>query len=163
MMTGNKTNKDKDKDKDPYGLNKKWSKELLTPGYTMLPSIILEKQAALGLDPIDINILLQLSRHWWTSENPPFPSKETIAKCIGRSKSTVQRHIAQMEANGFIKREERFDKNRGQQSNKYLFDGLIKIATPYAKEHYDLKIKSQNENNDRKKRKRPKPVSENAC
>ncbi len=34
-------------------------------GWTAIPSIILDKQHALGLDPIDVNILLQLAKHWW--------------------------------------------------------------------------------------------------
>ncbi len=45
----------------------------------VLPSIILEKQHALGLDAIDVNILLQLARHWWYRDNPPHPSKASIA------------------------------------------------------------------------------------
>lgn len=67
----------------------KWSRALMEPGWTALPSIILEKQDALGLDAIDVNILLQLARHWWYSDNPPYPSKATLAKCIGVDPSTI--------------------------------------------------------------------------
>ena len=74
----------------------KWSSELMDAGWTVVPSIILEKQDALGLDPIDINILLQLARYWWFADKPPCPSKATIARCLGVSPSTVRRHIAAM-------------------------------------------------------------------
>jgi DNA-binding MarR family transcriptional regulator len=114
---------------------KKWTRLLMDAGWTVLPSIILEKQHALGLDAVDVNILLQLARHWWYSDNPPHPSKSTIARCIGVNPSTVRRHIARMEAAGFIKRQKRFDpKYGGQVTNIYHFDGLIKEATPFAKE-----------------------------
>src|SRR5580698_9370201 len=90
----------------------KWSNALMEAGWTVLPSIILEKQHALGLDPIDVNILLQLARYWWYSDNPPHPSKASIAQCIGVNPSTVRRHIARMEVDGFIKREARYTKRK---------------------------------------------------
>ncbi len=137
-------------------LEKRWTKELLEPGWTALPSIILEKQDALGLDTVDINIILQLVRHWWFSENLPYPSKKTIAKCIGKSPNTVQRHIAAMEKSGFIKRIDRYDVNSGRQSNIYDLGGLIKEATRFAVEASSLSKKQKEEKNERIMRKRPK-------
>jgi hypothetical protein len=43
----------------------KWTAPLMDAGWTAIPSIILDKQHALGLDPVDVNILLQLAKHWW--------------------------------------------------------------------------------------------------
>lgn len=128
-------------------------------GWTVLPSIILEKQDALGLDPIDINILLQLARHWWYTDNLPHPSKATIAKCIGVDPSTVRRHIARMEAIGFIRRQSRYDrKYGGQQTNLYSFDGLIKAAAPFAKELLTMREQQRDANAARRSRKKPKPT-----
>ena len=124
-------------------------------GWTALPSIILEKQQALGLDAIDVNILLQLARHWWYAENPPYPSKATIAQCLGVSTSTVRRHIAGMEAARFIRREARFDnKFGGQESNIYHFDGLIDAATPFAEEAIDLRNQQKQAQAKRRSRKK---------
>src|SRR5258708_36675551 len=95
----------------------KWSRTLMDAGWTVLPSIILEKQHALGLDAVDVNILLQLARYWWFSEKPPYPSKAAIAECINIDPSTVRRHIARMEEAGFIRREARFDKQFGGQDS----------------------------------------------
>ena len=78
----------------------KWSPALMDAGWTVLPSIILEKQHALGLDAVDVNILLQLARYWWFSDRPPFPSKATIAECMKLDPSTVRKHIARMDAMG---------------------------------------------------------------
>lgn len=137
----------------------KWSSALMEAGWTVLPSIILEKQDALGLDPIDVNIILQLARHWWYSDNKPHPSKATIARCIGVDPSTVRRHIAQMEAVGFIRREARYSpKFGGQETNVYHFDGLIKAATPYANELIAVRDQRRTEDAARRRRKRPKLV-----
>ena len=128
-------------------------------GWTVLPSVILEKQHALVLDAVDVNILLQLARHWWYSENPPHPSKATIAECIGVDASTVRRHIARMEAAGFIRREARYDAKSGrQETNTYLFDGLIKEATPYAEELIATREQRRSEDMARRKRKKPKVI-----
>ena len=133
----------------------KWSPTLMEAGWTALPSIILEKQQALGLDAIDVNILLQLARHWWYADNPPYPSKATIAQCLGVSTSTVRRHIAGMEAACFIRREARYDKRfGGQESNIYHFDGLIDAVTPFAKEAIDLRNQQKQAQAKRRSRKK---------
>lgn len=134
----------------------KWSDPLMDAGWTVLPSVILERQQALGLDPIDVNILLQLARHWWYADNPPHPSKKAIAECLGIKEITVRRHIAAMEAAGLIQRRPRHDPKDGrQQSNDYLFDGLIKAATPFAHEEIARRKKRKEEEDARRTRKRP--------
>ena len=40
---------------------KKWSKPLMAAGWNVIPNIIIEKQEALGLDALDMNIILHLS------------------------------------------------------------------------------------------------------
>lgn len=44
---------------------RKWTKTLMDAGWTVLPSIILDRQQALGLEPTDVNILLHLAKYWW--------------------------------------------------------------------------------------------------
>src|SRR5438874_9524776 len=91
----------------------KWSKTLMEAGWTVLPSMILEKQHALGLDAIDINIIAHLSIYWWKKANLPHPSVATIATAIGVKPRTIQKHIKAMEASGFITRHERRQKGQG--------------------------------------------------
>ena len=135
---------------------KKWTPALMNAGWTVIPSVILERQQALGLDALDINIILQLVRHWWYSEKPPYPTKKTIAECIGVDESTVRRRIAAMEKVGFIERKPRFDPKYGQRANEYLFDGLIKEATPFAMEKVKEREQRQKEAAERRKRKKPR-------
>jgi hypothetical protein len=135
----------------------KWSRALMDAGWTVLPSIILEKQHALGLDAVDVNILLQLARYWWFSDRPPFPSKATIAECMNIDPSTVRKRIARMERDGLMHREYRFNsKKGGQEANAYHFTGLIKAAMPFAKEA--LHTREQRKSEDAYRRRRKKPV-----
>lgn len=114
---------------------RKWTKTLMDAGWTVLPSVILDRQQAFGLDAVDVNILLHLAKYWWEKDRLPFPTKKAIADCMGVSASTIQRRIASMESGGLIKRLYRFSgKHKGQKANAYDFTGLIKEATPYAEE-----------------------------
>lgn len=47
---------------------KKWGPDLMKAGWTVLPNMIFMRQRALGLDSMDINILLILLSHWWTAK-----------------------------------------------------------------------------------------------
>jgi hypothetical protein len=133
----------------------KWSPELMEAGWTVVPSILLEKQDTFGLDAIDMNILLQLARYWWYPDNPPHPSKAAIAKALGIHESTVRRRIAGMEKSNFIRRVARFNKLRGQDTNSYHFDGLITAAKPFALEAKQEREKQASEREERKTRRRP--------
>ena len=138
----------------------KWTKTLMDAGWTVLPSVILERQQALALDAIDVNILLHLARHWWYADNLPHPSKVTVAKCMGIDPSTVRRRITQLEKDGLISRVQRHDPATGrQETNYYRFDGLITAATPYAHEAIAVKQQRQAEAIVRRQRKRPKLVA----
>jgi DNA-binding transcriptional regulator YhcF (GntR family) len=111
---------------------KKWSAPLMKAGWTVLPNVIFERQKALGLDAIDVNIILHIASYWWTKESKPHPSKRTIAAAMGIEPRTVQRRIAQLEAAKLIRREERRNAGHVSQTNVYHLDGLIEAAKPYA-------------------------------
>lgn len=140
---------------------KKWGKPLIEAGWTLLPNTVLMRQAALGLTSTDVNILLHLLAYWWNASELPHPSKTTLAKAIGVTPRTVQRRIAAMETAGFIKRVSRQGLHRGTQTNLYDFSGLIKAATPYAKElleEREERVKAQADRVARKGRARLKLV-----
>lgn len=134
----------------------KWSPLLMEAGWNALPSIIIEKQEALGLDPLDMNIILHLSNYWWTADNLPHPSVGTIAKALGVQPRTVQKRIKALEALGFVIRIERREGQFGSQTNLYDFSGLIKKAAPYAQEKLAARAKREQEEQNRISRKKPK-------
>lgn len=118
---------------DLWTNEKKWSKLLMDAGWTALPSVIIENQRQLGLTPLDLNIVLYLASKWWTAEGKPFPSKSTMAKAMDVHPRTIQKHVAALEAAGYIWREERRT-GLGSKPNIYHLDGLIKAAKPFAEE-----------------------------
>jgi len=113
---------------------KKWSRTLMKAGWTVFPNVLFERQQALGLDPLDINILLHIASYWWSESGKPHPSKVTIAKAIGVDPRTVQRRIAALETANLIRREERRISKSGSKTNVYHLEGLIEAAKPYALE-----------------------------
>ena len=133
----------------------KWTKPLMEAGFTIIPSIIFERQRALGLDAVDVNVLMQLFVRWWTADNPPYHSLKDIAYRMEVSVSTIQRSLRRMKDAGLIEIRPRFD-DRGQTSNSYHFDGLIKEATPFAEEALADRAKRQQEEQDRSIRRRPR-------
>ena len=110
----------------------KWTKPLMDAGWTVMPSVIIDRQQALGLDAIDVNILMHLAMYWWTPDNKPHPSKATIAAALGIEPRSVQRRIARLEKAALIQREIRGTGPYGSMTNRYSFAGLIKEATPFA-------------------------------
>lgn len=141
---------------------KKWGKPLMEAGWTLIPNTIIERQKVLGLDAVDLNILMHLWTHWWKAEDLPFLSKQTIAAAMGMSSRAIQRRIAAMEKQGLITRVRRHGPNKGTQTNLYRFDKLIAAATPYAHESLQERKRKQREQQERAGRKgRPRLVVSN--
>lgn len=72
--------------------------------WTAVPNLLLKKQGELQLKAIELNVLINLIRFWWTPDNAPFPSLEKMAIEMGVSDRTVYRTISSLEENGFIQR-----------------------------------------------------------
>lgn len=134
----------------------KWTKPLMEVGWNAIPSIIIEKQAALGLDAVDMNIIVHLSNYWWKAENLPHPPVAKIAAAIGITPRAVQKRIKALETNGFLTRTERRQTRYGSDTNLYSFEGLIAHALPYAAEKKAALMKREQEEHERLARKKPK-------
>ncbi|AQT54248.1 helix-turn-helix domain-containing protein [Burkholderia cenocepacia] len=133
----------------------KWSAPLAKAGWTSFPNIIFERQQALGLTPLDINILIHLAGYWWRPGEHARPSKGTLARAIGVAPRTIQKRIAAMEAAGFIKRIYRTTSVGDNDTNEYDLSGLIKAAKPFAEEKIAERERRQKEQTDRLTRKKP--------
>ncbi|MCI0691611.1 helix-turn-helix domain-containing protein [candidate division KSB1 bacterium] len=137
-------------------VEERWGRSALENGWTAFPNVILERQQACDLKPVDINVLMHILKYWWKNHDRPFPKKRTIAECIGMSESTVQRSIRKMEKAGLIQREDRYDKSGGRRSNYHHLDGLVKRANELGS--HAKKVKEQRSKQDtdfRKSKRRP--------
>ena len=110
---------------DSLASEKKWSKAVMKLGFSILPSLIFRAQQRLGLNPTQLAILLQIADYWWDHSRKPYPSKTTLSERLGLSPRHIQRHIAELEAAGLVKRIERHAKHRGKLSNEYDLAGLV--------------------------------------
>ncbi|WOI57492.1 helix-turn-helix domain-containing protein [Palleronia sp. LCG004] len=140
---------------------KKWSKELMAPGFTVIPNVIVTRMQALGLDAMDLAIIVYLSTYWWTPEGLPRPSKKTMASALGCDPSTIRKRIQKLEAGGLLQRIERREGLSGSKPNEYSFAGLIEAATPYAQEEVqerETKLAARNAKAKRKGRPKLKVV-----
>ena len=103
----------------------KWGPKVIELGFCVLPSLIFRAQRRLGLNPTQLAVLLQLADFWWDAARKPFPKKVDLADRLGLSDRQVQRHIADLEQAGFVRRIERTASHRGKISNEYDLSGLV--------------------------------------
>lgn len=118
---------------------KKWSPAVMELGYSPIPSLIFKAQARLGLSAVQLALLLHLVDFWWKHAQMPFPNKATLAARMNLSPRQIQRYLTELEKADFIKREERFAGHRGQQSNIYHLDGLVKKLKKLEPEFSEVK------------------------
>lgn len=133
----------------PKVSEEKWGRPTISLGFVVVPALLARLQRKLDLDPIDFNVLLHLIDHWWEPAGKIFPSKKRIADRMDVSPSTVQRHIAKLERQGLIRREERYGADRQQLSNVYVIDGLVERLNALALE--EIKIKEARRKEDEKR------------
>jgi DNA-binding MarR family transcriptional regulator len=136
----------------------KWSKTVAESGWTSFPNVIFERQQALQLTPLDINILLHLAGNWWNAGSNPYRTKKSLALAIGVHPRTIQKRIEEMERWGYIKRIYRKAGVGDNLPNEYDFSGLIEKITPFAKEKLNERAKAQAEKTAAITRKRPLTV-----
>ncbi|WP_175981783.1 hypothetical protein [Burkholderia sp. BCC1630] len=113
---------------------RKWGKEIVEAGWIFLPSTLVLKRNELGMDAVDLNIVLVLLQFWWKADGLPFPTKQTIGTLVGIDPSNVRKRLAKLEQKGLVTRTVRPKGGARNDSNVYSFDGLIKKAMPFALE-----------------------------
>lgn len=122
---------------------KKWGKAVMSHGYCIFPSILLQAQGRLGVTAQEMIVLLQLAEHWWKASGKIFPAKEVIAQRIGLSDKQVQRHIKRLEELKLVERKARFRSGGSRTTNEYDLSGLIaklKAIEPDVAEAKRLKL-----------------------
>ena len=113
---------------------RKWGEEVIKSGYQMIPDVLVRCQKFLGLEAMDVLILLNITMHWWNYDNLPHPRPSAIANRMSVSTRTVERRIARMQKSGLIVRMPSEDKD-GKTVRRYDLSRLVrklkKFATRY--------------------------------
>ena len=99
----------------------KWG-SALSGGWQVVPNVLVRAQRHLGLDAVDVVILLNMNMHWWQKGDFPFPRPTIIAKRMGVSKRTVERRIGKLVKAGLL---ERVPLTKENSLRRYKLDGLV--------------------------------------
>lgn len=119
----------------PNDWEAKWGKISLTAGFTMVPSVLIQRMGSLGLKPTEFCVLMVIISYWIKAEEPPHPSVEMIAASLAVDARTVRRAIGGLAGKGLIVKEERVLANNSNKSNRYHLTPLVDRLKPYAGEH----------------------------
>jgi DNA-binding HxlR family transcriptional regulator len=122
---------------------KKYGKPVMDVGFCIVPSLLMQAQARLGINPVQFNIIMHLADIWWDAEHRPWPKKQLLAERMNMSERQIQRHIAELEAGGLIRRIERTRPGRGKTSNEYDLSGLVKRLQELEPEFAAIKQENQ--------------------
>lgn len=79
------------------------------PGYQAVPDILLLKQRELEITSEELNVLLNLTAHWWRPKDFVFPGVSTIANRMDVSKRTIQRIVGSLTKKGFVRKDRTVD------------------------------------------------------
>lgn len=83
-------------------IQNKWGKIILEHGWVPIPINLLRLQPKLGINSTDMLILINLIAYWRNSNDPIYPSQESLAKNLGVTKRTVQRSIRKLEDKNLV-------------------------------------------------------------
>lgn len=122
---------------------KKYGKPVMDLGFCIVPSLLMQAQARLGINPVQFNIIMHLADIWWDVAQRPWPKKQLLAERIGMSERQVQRQIAELESAGLVQRIERTRPGRGKTSNEYDLSGLVKRLKELEPEFTEMKQENQ--------------------
>jgi hypothetical protein len=84
-----------------------WGSAVLSHGYTGIPSILIQGQQRLGVNALQMNILIQLLDYWRDPERKSFPTKKQIAERIGVTEKTIHNNVRLLGDAGLVQREMR--------------------------------------------------------
>lgn len=122
---------------------KKYGKPVMDLGFCIVPSLLMQAQARLGINPVQFNIIMHLADIWWDAAHRPWPKKQLLAERMGMSERQVQRQIAELESAGLVQRIERTRPGRGKTSNEYDLSGLVKKLQALEPEFAEAKKENQ--------------------
>jgi len=112
-------------------ITEKWGEAVTSgdTGFQAVPDILIKNQTLLGLDTVDMTVLLNILIHWWEPEDMPHPRLSVIAKRMGTSVRTVERRVKKIEQLGYIQRlpSEQKTTSDGRQMTvrRFNLDGLV--------------------------------------
>jgi len=94
-------------------------------GFQVIPDVLIRSQQVLGLDHGDMMVLLNILMHWWEKDNYPYPRPDAIARRMGVTRRTVERHITRLEELGLVVRMPSEEVDNGTRIRRFNLSGLL--------------------------------------
>ncbi len=107
----------------PQPIQTRWG-DALEDGFLVVPTVLLRNQWQLALSASEMVVLLNLLVSWRRDDDPPFIQPITVAKRMGVSERSVQRHVESLTDKGLVKRVAREGAVEDRQMG-YEFSGLV--------------------------------------
>jgi hypothetical protein len=121
----------------------KWGTSSMEAGYTIVPNVLITRHLQIGLDAVDLALVLQLASHWWRAGAKPFPSKKTLAKAVGRDTTVVRKRLQALERDKLLKRIFRRRDHGGNHTNLYDLAPLAKVVDRLSREEIAQRVKER--------------------
>ncbi len=109
----------------------RWGEPLTEYGFTAISNVFLLNYFTLGITTEEALFIIHVLKFKWTVEDP-FPSFETIATQMGKTRGTIQKYARSLEGKGLMQR--RFREN---QPSKIDFSNLIKMLINTVRQNPD--------------------------
>jgi len=113
-------------------------------GFQQVPTALFMKQQALGLDNLEMLVLLNITSFWWRRDQPPYLRPKLIAHRLGLNVRSVQRVVKRLQTKGMIRRGRWTDEDGKTRPAIFLDDLIQKLETATIRDPvlYDLIRKS---------------------
>jgi DNA-binding transcriptional ArsR family regulator len=118
-------------------------------GYQVIPDVLIRAHQKLGLDALDVMIILNISMHWWAANDLPYPRVSVIAQRLDISPRTVQRRLDQLQERGMVERLAP-ERKGGRTIRRFRLAGLVQGLEGLAAENLATRkrTKRQERNSD---------------
>jgi len=93
-------------------------------GFQPVPHVLLMKQQELGLDPLDVDVLLNITSFWWFRDQPPFLGTNIIAARAGVNVSNGSESGQEAAGTGLYPPRQ-MGRREWTDASGHFFDGLI--------------------------------------
>ena len=118
----------------------KWG-QALDAGFQIIPNVLVRGQARLGLDALDVVILLNVNMHWWRPGDLPFPQPRVIAHRVGVSTRTIERRLEELERKGMLERLPPEKSPKQLARRRIDLSGLVSRLQDFARENLSKRAK----------------------
>jgi len=116
----------------------KWG-AALDAGFQIVPNVLIRAQSKLGLDPLDLAILLNITLHWWDTRDLPYPRTSMIANRVGVSVRTVERRLERMQNDHLLVRHPPERTKDGLAVRRFDLSGLVQRLQKFAQKNLDMR------------------------